>query len=567
MSRAEEADEVPPSLEKKKSGYRSFMARDGPRALGSKEIPQGEENCLEGLTFVITGVLESIERDEAIDLIQRYDGKVTQSVSKKTSYVVVGRDAGESKLSKAKQCGTSQIDEDGLFEVVRTKPGNVTHYEPPSVEKKSKKKEKAEPMEALSQGKDHSEGDLSQLSERSVSSPATQTPSSSPALKGEPSLLWVDKYRPRAVKQIIGQQGDKSNMRKLMNWLRDWEKNRKKPASKSSFFKKDQDGSSCKAALLSGSPGVGKTTTATLVCEELGFTYIEMNASDTRNKKTLEEHISQSLSNKTMDGFLTGHKADPSKHVLLMDEVDGMAGNEDRGGMQELISLIKNSKIPVICMCNERNSSKIRSLANYCFDLRFQRPRVEQIKGAMMSIAFKEGLKIPPQAMEQIIVGANQDVRQVLHNLSMWTAKEKSLNYDQAKEEAAKAQKDIKMGAFDAVRRLLSGAESSKMNLIEKSDMFFCDYSMMPLFMQENYLMVEPGQGRGDIKKTLSLVSQTADSICDGDLVEKLIRQGGNWSMLPMQHIRKQVVNEHGLHSLSQKSPHQSAYDSGIRPD
>ena len=39
----------------------------------------------------------------------------------------------------------------------------------------------------------------------------------------------------------------------------------------------------------------------------------------------------------------------------------------------------------------------------------------------------------------------------------------------------------------------------------------------------------------GDIKKTLSLVSQTADSICDGDLVEKLIRQGGNWSMLPMQ--------------------------------
>ena len=49
---------------------------------------------------------------------------------------------------------------------------------------------------------------------------------------GEPSLWGVDKYQPRAVKQIIGQQGDKSNMRKLMNWLRDWEKNTKKPASK-----------------------------------------------------------------------------------------------------------------------------------------------------------------------------------------------------------------------------------------------------------------------------------------------------------------------------------------------
>ena len=63
-----------------------------------------------------------------------------------------------------------------------------------------------------------------------------------------------------------------------------------------------------------------------------------------------------------------------------MDEVDGMAGNEDRGGVAELILLIKSSKIPVICMCNDRNHPKIRSLANHCFDLRFQRPRIEQIR-------------------------------------------------------------------------------------------------------------------------------------------------------------------------------------------
>ena len=77
-----------------------------------------------------------------------------------------------------------QIDEDALFELVRTKPGRKTSYEPPSVEKK-KKKEKVEPVKSLSQGKDQFEGDLSQLSERSVSSPTTQTLSSSPALKGE----------------------------------------------------------------------------------------------------------------------------------------------------------------------------------------------------------------------------------------------------------------------------------------------------------------------------------------------------------------------------------------------
>ena len=55
---------------------------------------------MDGLTFVIMGILESIEREEAADLIQRYGGKVTQSVSKKTSYVIIRQDPGESKLSK-----------------------------------------------------------------------------------------------------------------------------------------------------------------------------------------------------------------------------------------------------------------------------------------------------------------------------------------------------------------------------------------------------------------------------------------------------------------------------------
>ena len=63
---------------------------------------QGGENCLEGLTFVLTGVLESMERDEAKSLVERYGGKVTGNVSKRTDFVVVGRDAGQSKLQKVR---------------------------------------------------------------------------------------------------------------------------------------------------------------------------------------------------------------------------------------------------------------------------------------------------------------------------------------------------------------------------------------------------------------------------------------------------------------------------------
>ena len=65
------------------------------------------------------------------------------------------------------------------------------------------------------------------------------------------------------------------------------------------------------------------------------------------------------------------------KKVLIMDEVDGMAGNEDRGGIGELIQIIKSSSIPIICICNDRQHQKIRSLAGHCFDLRFQKARDE----------------------------------------------------------------------------------------------------------------------------------------------------------------------------------------------
>lgn len=63
-----------------------------------------------------------------------------------------------------------------------------------------------------------------------------------------------------------------------------------------------------------------------------------------------------------------------------MDEVDGMAGNEDRGGLQELVNLIKHTDVPIICICNDRFNTKMKTIANYCYDLKFPKLRVEQIR-------------------------------------------------------------------------------------------------------------------------------------------------------------------------------------------
>jgi len=64
---------------------------------------------LEGLTFVMTGILESFDRDDTKSLIERYGGKLMSSVSRNTSYIIVGRDAGESKLAKVSVFVTSSL--------------------------------------------------------------------------------------------------------------------------------------------------------------------------------------------------------------------------------------------------------------------------------------------------------------------------------------------------------------------------------------------------------------------------------------------------------------------------
>ncbi|XP_065583797.1 replication factor C subunit 1-like [Artemia franciscana] len=160
-----------------------------------------------------------------------------------------------------------------------------------------------------------------------------------------------------------------------------------------------------------------------------------------------------------------------------MDEVDGMAGNEDRGGIQELIQLIKSSRIPIICICNDRSHPKIRSLVGYCFDLRMPRPRIEQIRGP-----------------------------------------------------------------WDVIHKVFSAEEHKKMSIHDKSNMFFQDYSLGPLFVQDVYLQVVPHAAKGDEKKTLELISKSSDSLCDGDLVDRIIRSTNAWSLLPVQAIYSSVI-------------------------
>lgn len=522
---------------------------------------------------MITGVLDSLTREETEELIISHGGRCTKSLSKKIKYLVVGEDAGPSKLEKARDFGTTILSEDELIDLICKKS---------NIENENKKMKPAEEQETVVEEKP-SKINLGKLKKNvqelenddeipavtikgekrikiyNKPKPKLEKPNadSKPKLPPPPpppppkeisqdQLAWVDKYKPTGMKEIIGQQTENSNAKKLYKWLRNWYKNHdgKTKLVKPSPWAKNDDGAYFKAALLSGPPGVGKTTTATIVSKELGFDTVEFNASDTRSKKMLGEEISTLLKSKSLSGYFKDGSAPTNKHVLLMDEVDGMSGNEDRGGMQELINLIKNSHIPIICMCNDRQHPKVRSLANYCFDLRFTKPRLEQIKGAMMSVCFKEDIKISPDALTDVIMGAGMDIRQTLNNLSMWSAKSGEVSKQTAEKESAIATKDVKLGPWEVIRKVFSEEDHKTMSIDDKYGLFFYDYSINPLFVQENYLQVKP---HCPTQESLKRVAAAADSISLGDLVDAKIRGSQSWGLLDTQALFSSVIPGHCL--------------------
>lgn len=538
----------PPKDPNAKFDWRKAAAGGGnatAQPMQTADLPEGQEECLSGLSFVFTGVLQTLGRDEGQALVKRYGGKVVGQPSSKTSFVVLGEDAGPRKLAKIQSHGIKTIDENGLFDLIRKLPafGGSGKGAQKAQEKKradeEKVKQQVAELEVEEKARKAEEARAFRKAAGSRGMANVSTPPAAPK-----SLLLTSKYAPTQLSHICG---NKAQVEKIQAWLRNWPKSRKY-----NFQRRGADGMGGERAIIvSGPPGIGKTTAAHLAARLEGYDILESNASDARSKKLVEAGVSDVMNNKSLLGYYAGEgkAVDSSKKklVLVMDEVDGMSAG-DRGGVGALAKFCKKTEVPLILICNERRLPKMKPFDHVAFDVRFNRPTVDQVRSRVMTICHREGLKLPPPVVNALIEGSNKDIRQIINMISTAKLDQTSMSFDQGKAMTKAWEKHVVLKPWDICQKILAGGlflPTSKSTLSDKIDLYFNDHEFSFLMVQENYLRTKPlavnSKGytkREERVKALELFDQAAESISDGDLVDRMIHgPQQHWSLMPTHAV------------------------------
>ncbi len=240
------------------------------------------------------------------------------------------------------------------------------------------------------------------------------------------NLNWTEKYRPKNLNNIVSNKESVINLKKFIL--------EKKPT------------------ILYGPAGTGKTSSVHVLANELNYEILEINASDQRNKDKIIEIIGSS--SKQLSLFNSGK-------IILIDEVDGIAGNEDRGGIAALNQIIKETKHSIILTANDPYSKKLAELRKKCCLVEFKPISLEDTYVTLKNILEKENVLYDESTLRKLARKSNGDLRAGVNDLQTLTQGRKELTGVDIIEEREKEET-----IFNALRTVF---KSKDVNLILES--------------------------------------------------------------------------------------------------
>jgi replication factor C large subunit len=201
---------------------------------------------------------------------------------------------------------------------------------------------------------------------------------------------WTEGHRPETLQDL---RGNDEAARKLREWAQTWEDHRE-------------------AVVLHGSPGVGKTSAAHALANEMGWETIELNASDQRTGDVIERVAGEAAAS----GTLTGSIEESQHRLVILDEADNLSRHQDRGGTRAMTKVVKSANQPVILIGNDYYGMS-NGLRNNAQDIEFGDLRKDSIVAALRHICREEGIEFEEAALEYIAAETNGDLRSAINDL------------------------------------------------------------------------------------------------------------------------------------------------------
>jgi len=241
---------------------------------------------------------------------------------------------------------------------------------------------------------------------------------------------WTEKYRPSTLAEVRG--NDKARD-KLKEWADSWENHRK-------------------AVIVHGAPGIGKTSAAHALANDMGWPTIELNASDSRTKDVIERVAGEAAKSGTLTEGGAGRR------LVVMDEADNIHGNADRGGSRAVTSLVKEAGQPMILIANEFYDMG-NGLRNSCEDIEFRDVGKRSIVPVLRDILRQEDVTFDDDALTQIAEMNDGDLRGAVKDLQALADGKEHL----AADDVVTSERDKSEGIFDYLDEVIktAGAEEA----------------------------------------------------------------------------------------------------------